>query len=494
MALGYGYVRDDDPVQINWREISKSFTDRIKADQADRQKRKDDIQAEYNQLQKDLINKPQGYNTDLNKVVGSFANQASVASLDLLNKLKTGQISEQEYYTKRANLKSSTENFFLYSNNFNKNYDQYMKLATSNDPDNRLSGKAMFQMGLASDMLDFKNTTAIVDPGTNELILVKTNEEGNPTNEIVNVSQLGYLSSQEELSYNYKDQIDKAIKRKGAKKTRDKDGKETVTILGATLGSDEAKTTIDALADSLLGDEAQVLSILYQNGYEFTQDESMKGKDKTIYFDINTNEYDYDRNDAKKILIDDIKGAIPQTVLQPKTVTVDTKKQIEDLLRIQKLEGDINYNQIRTKKLQQELDLDPVQSEAALNTYFESNKPSFETILNNKSLSNRQRANQTVAKLQPLLTRFNLTVDRTSGNKIRILAPMYNKSGQTLPTTNKTDDIDLNTPIDDIFTYIQNWIVSSQVDPIDKKKGIQGLMKPETQTQTETVEVDYENL
>ena len=71
---------------------------------------------------------------------------------------------------------------------------------------------------------------------------------------------------------------------------------------------------------------------------------------------------------------------------------------------------------------------------------------------------------------------------------------MYNKSGQTLPTTNKTDDIDLNTPIDDIFTYIQNWIVSSQVDPIDKKKGIQGLMKPETQTQTETVEVDYENL
>ena len=108
MALGYGYVRDDDPVQINWREISKNFTDRIKADQADRQKRKDDIQAEYNQLQKDLINKPQGYNTDLNNVVGSFANQASVASLDLLNKLKTGQISEQEYYTKRANLKSST--------------------------------------------------------------------------------------------------------------------------------------------------------------------------------------------------------------------------------------------------------------------------------------------------------------------------------------------------------------------------------------------------
>ena len=46
-----------DKRQINWREISKNFTDRIQADQADRQKRKDDIQTEFNQLQKDLINK-----------------------------------------------------------------------------------------------------------------------------------------------------------------------------------------------------------------------------------------------------------------------------------------------------------------------------------------------------------------------------------------------------------------------------------------------------
>ena len=113
MALGYGYVRDDDPVQINWSEITQNFTDRIKADQVDRQKRKDDIQEKYNDLQKDLINKPQGYNTDLNKVVGSFSGQASTASLDLINKLKSGQISEQEYYTKRANLKAVLKTFFF---------------------------------------------------------------------------------------------------------------------------------------------------------------------------------------------------------------------------------------------------------------------------------------------------------------------------------------------------------------------------------------------
>ena len=431
MALGYGYVRDDDPVQINWREISKNFTDRIQADQADRQKRKDDIQAEYNQLQKDLINKPQGYNTDLNNVVGSFANQASVASLDLLNKLKTGQISEQEYYTKRANLKSSTENFFLYSNNFNENYDKYMKLATSNDPNNRLSGKAMFQMGLASDMLDFKNTTAIIDPGTNELILVKTDEQGNPTNEIVNVSQLGYLSSQEELSYNYKDQIDKAIKRRGAKKTRDKDGKETVTILGAVLDTEEANTTIDALADSLLGDEAQVLSILYQNGYEFTQDESMKGKDKTIYFDINTNEYDYDRNDAKNILIEDIKTAIPQTILEaPTEDTLDKRLKDAQVRRAEAL-ASIAEEELADLKLDDDTKDNAVKQ---LTGFVVSNFPSSpENFVKN--------SNQIEKLVSKGLSEFGLNYSTSTKDKITVKVPGGLPINVDISQANTADDI-----------------------------------------------------
>ena len=322
---------------------------------------------------------------------------------------------------------------------------------------------------------------------------MKTDENGIPTNEVVNVSQLGTLSSQQELEYNYRQQIADRLEGKGARKTRDKNGREVVTILGAEINSQTAKDTIDTMAESLLGDESQTLSILYQNGYKYTQDESLKGKDGYIYYDIKNGTYDVDPAKAKEILVKDITSSIPETVLEPETVTVDTKKQLEDLLRIQKLEGDINYNQIRTKKLQQELDLDPVKAEAALNTYFQNNKSAIQSILENDKLGKNTRANQTVAKLQPLLTRFNLKA-RKKGNNIVIDAPMYSKSGQILTSKNSTEQIDLNTPIDDIFTYIQNWIVSSQVDPIDKKKGIQGLIIPETQTETETVEVDYENL
>ena len=84
------------------------------------------------------------------------------------------------------------------------------------------NGEMIFQMGLAQDMFDFKNTKAIIDPITDELILVKTDENGNPTNEVVNVSQLGTLSSQQELEYNYRQEIQNRIKGSGTKKYRDK--------------------------------------------------------------------------------------------------------------------------------------------------------------------------------------------------------------------------------------------------------------------------------
>ena len=347
MALGYGYVRDDDPVQINWSEITQNFTDRIKADQVDRQKRKDDIQEKFNDLQKDLINKPQGYNTDLNKVVGSFSGQASTASLDLINKLKSGQISEQEYYTKRANLKSSTENFFLYSKNFNDNYGRLMELARSNDPDKKLSAESMFQLQIASDMLDFKNTTAIVDPGTNELILVKTDEDGNPTDQIVNVSQLGYLSSDEKLSYNYKNLISENLKNRGVKKYTDDKGNIITTIQGVTVTPETAKGALDGLAESIVGDQSQMISILAQNGYTFTKDPSKKDDEKTMYYDMNTNEYSFDTDAALALVTDEINNSISVSVSKSEKAAED---RAERRLVIEEKRLDIAIEQLGLDK------------------------------------------------------------------------------------------------------------------------------------------------
>ena len=175
-----------------------------------------------------------------------------------------------------------------------------------------------FQMALAQDMLNFKNTVAIIDPATDEVMLVKTDEEGNPTNEVVSVSQLGNLSSQKENSYNYKGKIARAIENRGVSKYTKNDGTIVTTLQGVDIKPGTASATIDKLAESLVGDESQILSILYQNGYQYTQDESLKEKDKYIYYDIKNGTYDYDRDKAVQFVKEDINNSIP--------VSIDTSK------------------------------------------------------------------------------------------------------------------------------------------------------------------------
>ena len=362
MALGYGYVKRDEPQQIDWGTIGKEMTDFIKSDQESRTKRKEEIQNQYSELTKSLIDKPVGYNTDLNDVISSYADQASIAALSNLNKLKSGEISERDYYNKRANLKSSTENFFLYSKNFNSKLDENMKLAQSQDPNKRASGKMIYQMGLAQDMFDFKNTKAIIDPITDELILVKTDENGNPTNEVVNVSQLGTLSSEQELEYNYRQEIQNRIKGSGTKKYTDRNGREVITILGAEIGSEQATKTIDSLTNSILGDENQMISILDQNGFEYTQDENLKGKDGYIYYDIKNGTYDYDKDKAREIVKNEITNSIPETVIEVQELTANEKEL--ERLKIQDARNSVEKGNIELKGLRaDDIDTSNLQAE-----------------------------------------------------------------------------------------------------------------------------------
>ena len=309
MATGYGYVRDKEPLSVNWAEISKGFNERLAADEEERQKKRDDIQKQYDELTKELINKPVGYDTNLNRVISEYSALVSGSALESLNKLKRGQISEREYYNRRANRKSSTENFFLYANNFNSQMDGNMKLIQSQDPNNRGSERMAFLMALGQDMLDFKNTKAMIDPATDEMILVKTDEEGNPTNEIINVAQLGYLTAQQELQYNYKREIKEAIEGRGVKQYV-KDGTTITTIQGAKIDPKTATATVDAVGESILGSERDTISILAQNGYDFTQDESLKGKEGYIYYDIINNEWDYSVDAARDIIKNEIQNSI----------------------------------------------------------------------------------------------------------------------------------------------------------------------------------------
>ena len=479
MALGYGYVKRDEPQQIDWGAIGKEMTDFIKSDQESRTKRKEEIQNQYSDFTKTLIDKPVGYNTDLNNVISSYTNQASIAALNNLNKLKRGEISEQEYYNKRANLKSSTENFFLYSKNFNSKLDENMKLAQSQDPNKRASGKMIFQMGLAQDMFDFKNTKAIIDPITDELILVKTDENGNPTNEVVNVSQLGTLSSQQELEYNYKGRIARALENRGVAKYTKEDGTIVTTLQGVEITPGTASATIDKLAESFVGDESQILSILYQNGHQYTQDESLKGKDKYIYYDIKNGTYDYDKDKAVDFVKEDINNSIPVSIDTSKVETeLDKRLKKAQVTRAEGL-ADIVKEELEDLKLDQDSEDEAVND---ITNFVKNEFPIPETFVKNqtnvKSLltSGLQNLGYTFGKYN----KDSITVNVPGGDSFQVsIAGIDDAEG----IVNKiVEAVFINKPITDIAKLAKVRGVLTATEQTEETPGEETVEITETKT------------
>ena len=74
--MGYGYVRDSQPTQINWADIGKQMTDAISAEVKDREGRKEAIDTASSKYAKDLLDQPQGSNAEVNRFMADFSNDA----------------------------------------------------------------------------------------------------------------------------------------------------------------------------------------------------------------------------------------------------------------------------------------------------------------------------------------------------------------------------------------------------------------------------------
>lgn len=404
MALGYGYVRDDDPVQINWREISKNFTDRLQADEASRNKRKADIQQSYNDFQKDLINRPQGYNTDLNTAISSFSNQASQASLANLNALKSGQITEQEFYRRRANLKGSTENMFQYANNFNSKYDYYMKRAL----DGISSKEEIFMKELFQNYTNFKDIAPIIDPSSNEVLFVKLDKDGKVTDDVVDVTQLGFMSEYQKDKYDLGAAITEKLKQFGLKTIREADGREVTTLFDAAVDQKEFNNAIEKLADEILSVDENLRSILTDTlGYDFTTDTTELNK---VFYNQKTNKFeetDQQRIDARNHIISEIKARIPRKEIEaPEKSLIEVEKEKQAVLQTKILEEKLDDLKIDedTKKDAVADITNFVKSQFVIPPTFNKNQTNVKDLLK----SGLQNLGYTFGKYDPDFIRVNV--------------------------------------------------------------------------------------
>jgi len=127
MATGFGYVRDAKPMQINWQDVGKQMSDNIQSEVKDRQKRKDDIDKQLADYNKELLNQPQGTNAEVNRFMGDFTSDAGDAMRNAERLLKSGQMSERDFYKFRANANQGTDLMFEAGKKFNEGYDESMR-------------------------------------------------------------------------------------------------------------------------------------------------------------------------------------------------------------------------------------------------------------------------------------------------------------------------------------------------------------------------------
>ena len=109
MAVGFGYIRDDKPTQVDWGQITKDARESIKSIEADKKSRRDKIEQDQRDFTKMLAERPLGGDPIYQRFMGKYSALTSAALLENLNKLKRGEIGEQEFHTFRATVVSGAE-------------------------------------------------------------------------------------------------------------------------------------------------------------------------------------------------------------------------------------------------------------------------------------------------------------------------------------------------------------------------------------------------
>lgn len=182
MAAGYGYIRDDKPTQVDWGQITKDARESIKSIEADKKSRRDKIEQDQRDFTKMLAERPLGGDPVYQRFMGKYSAMASAAMLENLNRLKRGEIGEQEFNTFRATVASGADGMVATGKAYIAGYDEMAELASGDG-----SMLTKYMNANAQRLFSLEGVEPMIDPITGETTYFIENEDGEK--EIVDVSQ-----------------------------------------------------------------------------------------------------------------------------------------------------------------------------------------------------------------------------------------------------------------------------------------------------------------
>ena len=290
MPTGYGYVRDSEPLAVDWAAVSKKFTDQLKSQEEERLATKKEILDNRADFQKTLLDRPVGQNTALNNIMSGFANQLSEYSLSNLNQYKGKNKNLQEYNAWENNARSGTELLFDAVESFNKNFDNYAQRAQ----DGSASQIEVFMHELTQDFTDFGKVSVDVDQKTGEVIISELGEDGKPTGKTLDVSQLGYFSRFTRDKYDINGAVGAVAENLGNKFLQDSEGRSLKyqgQLYDEIVSNEELMKGLDTEISALIDEGFELESVLADSmNYQIVTNKT--DEENKLFFNQDTNQFE----------------------------------------------------------------------------------------------------------------------------------------------------------------------------------------------------------
>ncbi len=495
MASRYGYVsRDTANRQIDWNAIGTQVSDGITKITEDRKERREDILTKSTDYAKMLIDMPMGSNTAFNEYLAQFTTQASKAALSDLNLLKSGEITEQEYYNRRANLLSGTELMISGANNFNKNYDVIQE-RIDNGTASAVEIKYREKM---AQLLEFGNRTPFINPDTREVNTARLAPSGimeTTVEDIASASDMFRISNFQLNKFDMNSAIEDITKNIGIQdvtitpemvRKAQSEGRPIGAVgtrvkgafNSALMSEKDTELAKKDYVSSYLKDDSAVISILadYVPGYDVTLD-PFEVDDKTVLIGRN-GAYeitDEQRKAAEDYMIDRLDKALPESVDTSKVKTPVELRREE--LEIEALQNQVDLGDIKIsdaiKRLGKDLSTFNSQLEADIknslgedfNTNYANNRTAFLGFLGRDSQKAENAIDASLATLNEYGAWAGVNVE-IKGSNIVFSTPLFDDNGKKLD-----EPIKIEIPVTNIKSgqQLQNTMqafISNYSDPI----------------------------
>jgi len=177
----YKYVAQDQEARVDWNQVARDFTDSLKEESEDRQRRKDELKKAHDETLKYLQQPPQGDNQTLNASIQGFANSAMKQSTLMYDMLTSGQLKPRDYKIAMQNLADDSQGLYDVWTQYSEDYDKMLERQNIKEGEQYAEG-AEIEQYMWQNMeffSNFKNYKPTIDPTSGRVYYAKVDKDGN---------------------------------------------------------------------------------------------------------------------------------------------------------------------------------------------------------------------------------------------------------------------------------------------------------------------------